>query len=320
MDSQTSITIGALRVLESLRGLGDETLEGLLARGHLKQLEPDALLMRRGEPNTRMYFVLSGALRVDLDEREATPLARLLAGETVGELSLLGRQPASATVAAEERTCLLEIDEESFYWLINVSHAFAVSLLTRLAARLCSNNDTVQANIALRQKFEQAALHDALTGVHSRRWLQEALPRIVQRHVFAAEPLSIAILDVDHFKRINDGFGHPAGDAVLIEIGRLLRDKLRPTDLVARFGGEEFVVILPQTSLWGGVRAAERLRLAVAAAEMVFDGNKLPRVTVSLGVAALGSVADAQLLLADADRALYQAKQLGRDQTQCFPA
>jgi diguanylate cyclase (GGDEF)-like protein len=309
-----------LRQLEVLRGLTDETLEQLIDRGQLRLLDRSQVLIRRGEPNTQMYVVLSGCLRVDLNDHDGEPIARLAVGETVGELALLSQQLASATVAAEEPTRLLAIDEPSFCWLISVSHGFAVSLLIRLAERLRSNNDAVQASIALRQQFEHAALHDVLTGVHSRRWLHDTLPRIVQRHLFAAEPLSLAVLDVDHFKRINDGFGHPAGDSVLSAIGRVLRDKLRPTDLVARFGGEEFVLIFPQTPLTGAVRAAERLREAICAEVMRHESVDLPRVTVSLGVTALGKAGDAQRLLIEADQALYEAKKHGRNQTRSFAA
>lgn len=321
MNAQITITTAALRQLDALRSLGDETLEQLMVRAATSTLSPGDVLIRRGDdPKTSMYIVLSGMLRVDLDAREDVPIARIGPGETVGELSLLGRQAASATVAAEEPTQLLVIDEATFDWLIHASHGFAVSLLTRLATRLRTNNEAVQANITLRQQFEQAALHDALTSVHSRRWLHEALPRIVQRHVFAGEPLSVAVLDVDHFKRVNDNFGHPAGDAVLVTVGRLLREKLRPTDLVARLGGEEFVLIFPQTPVWGAVRAAERLRCAIAEEPMLFEGNRLPNITVSVGITVLGAVADAQQLLAEADQALYQAKHLGRDRTECFAA
>jgi diguanylate cyclase (GGDEF)-like protein len=311
------VNIATLRTLDTLRGIGDETLEALLSRCECLRVGPGQVLMRRGDPNTRMYVVVFGLVRVVVDEREAAPLARLGPGDPVGEMSLLVNGPASATVICEEPSCLLGIDQQTFCWLIGASHGFAVSLLIRLADRLRTNNDAVQANIALRRKFEQAALHDPLTGAHSRRWLDDTLPRVVQRHRFSSDPLSLLVLDVDHFKRINDTFGHPAGDSVLGAVGRVIREKLRPTDLVARFGGEEFVLILPHTPLAGAVRAAERLREAIALAPMSHDGANLPNVTVSLGVASLGRhLVDAPKLLAAADQALYRAKAAGRNRSE----
>src|SRR5436190_14630349 len=111
MNGPIPITTAMLSELDSLRSLGEETLEQLIARAAASTLQPGELLIQRGEPNTRMYIVLSGKLRVDLDARADAPIARIGRGETVGELSLLGRQAASATVVAEETTQLLAIDE-----------------------------------------------------------------------------------------------------------------------------------------------------------------------------------------------------------------
>ena len=313
-DQASSVTVAALRGLQALQGIGDEILDALAPRARLLRLEAGQRLLRRGEPNLRVYIVLSGLLRVELDDG-GSPLAHLGRGETVGELSLLAGSLATATVTAEQPTRLLALDEESFWWLAESSHEFSTGLLVRLAKRMRSNNDAVQTNIALRRQFEQAALSDALTGFRNRRWLDQTLPRLIQRHLHGAEPLCIAIMDIDHFKRVNDTFGHPTGDAVLVRVGRLVRGNLRPTDFAARIGGEEFALIFPQTSLPGAIRAAERLREAIASAPFEYDGHPLPQVTVSLGLAALEQTANSQQLLARADEALYRAKRSGRNRT-----
>jgi diguanylate cyclase (GGDEF)-like protein len=120
-------------------------------------------------------------------------------------------------------------------------------------------------------------------------------------------------MDIDHFKRINDTFGHAAGDTVLVKMAEIVRDNLRPTDLASRMGGEEFALILPDTALPGAIAAAERVREAVAAAAFHHEGTPLPRLTVSLGLAALEGEEDSHRLLARADEALYRAKRSGRD-------
>jgi len=309
------VSVAVLRELQALQGIGDEILDALVPRARLQQLEAGKQLLRRGEPNLSVYLVVSGLLRVELDGG-SPPLARIGRGETVGELSLLAGSAATATVAAEEPTQLLVLDEETFWWLAESSHEFSVGLLVRLAKRLRSNNEAVEANIALRRQFEQAALSDALTGFRNRRWLDQTLPRIVQRHLHASEPLCIAMMDIDHFKRVNDSFGHAAGDAVLLQVGRLVRGNLRPSDFAARVGGEEFALIFPQTSLPGAISAAERLREAIAGAAFDYEGRPLPQVTVSLGLVELERSADSQKLLAQADVALYAAKQAGRNRTE----
>jgi diguanylate cyclase (GGDEF)-like protein len=313
--SVSSVSVAVLRELQALQGTGDEILDALAPRARLQQLAAGQRLLKRGEPNLRVYVVISGRLRVELDDGGA-PLAYINQGETVGELSLLAGSAATATVAAVEPAQLLVLDEATFWWLAESSHEFSVGLLVRLAKRLRSNNDAVQENIALRRQFEQAALSDPLTGFHNRRWLDQTLPRIVQRHLHASEPLCLAMMDIDHFKRVNDGFGHAAGDAVLLQVGRLVRGNLRPTDLAARVGGEEFALILPQTLLPGAIRAVERLREAIAGTAFDHDGRRLPQVTVSLGLVALERGATPRQLLARADVALYAAKQGGRNRTE----
>jgi diguanylate cyclase (GGDEF)-like protein len=307
------VSVAVLRELQSLQGTGDEILDALVPRARLLQLAAGQQLLRRGEPNLRVYIVISGLLRVELDD---SPLARIERGETVGELSLLAGSAATATVAAEKPTQLLVLDEETFWWLAESSHEFSVGLLVRLAKRMRSNNDAVQESVVLRRQFEQAALSDALTGFRNRRWLDQTLPRIIQRHLHASEPLCIAMMDIDHFKQVNDAYGHAAGDAVLLQVGRLVRANLRPADSAARIGGEEFVLILPQTLLPGAISAVERLREAIAGATFAYERRSLPQVTVSLGLVALERSADSQKLLAQADVALYAAKQAGRNRTE----
>jgi len=312
-DQVSGVSVTVLRELQSLQGTGDQILDALVPRARLLQLAAGQRLLRRGEPNLRVYIVISGQLRVELDD---SPLAFIEQGETVGELSLLAGSAATATVAAEKPTQLLVLDEETFWWLAESSHEFSVGLLVRLAKRMRSNNDAVQENIALRRQFEQAALSDALTGFRNRRWLDQTLPRIVQRHLHASEPLCIAMMDVDHFKQVNDAYGHAAGDAVLLQVGQLVRANLRPADFAARIGGEEFVLVFPQTSMPGAISAAERLREAIADAALDYDGHPLPQVTVSLGLVALKRSANSLELLARADDALYAAKQSGRNRTE----
>ncbi len=168
---------------------------------------------------------------------------------------------------------------------------------------------------ALMDESQKLATTDPLTGLANRRALLAALHVEIafsQRH---ASPLSFLLMDVDHFKNINDGHGHAAGDQVLAAVGELLRRELRVPDLSARWGGEEFVVVLKHTNAEGGVLAAERIRKAVQA--MSVDGSdKRIAVTVSIGVSEFHPSDSAETMIERADRAMYRAKTGGRNRVE----
>jgi diguanylate cyclase (GGDEF)-like protein len=162
------------------------------------------------------------------------------------------------------------------------------------------------------QKVELDAATDALTGQGNRRALDELLKQQVDLYISSGKSFSILMLDIDFFKTINDGFGHMTGDDVLRAFVQRVRDYLRPGDVCARFGGEEFVVVLPRTRLEEAREVAERLRLGVAQSPLL--RTPTVNVTVSIGVATLAPNQTVVDLLATADAAVYAAKNAGRNQ------
>lgn len=172
----------------------------------------------------------------------------------------------------------------------------------------------VLSNLKLQETLREQAIRDPLTGLFNRRYLDETLSRELHRRQRQGEPLAAAMLDVDHFKRFNDTYGHEAGDAVLRAIGNLLNGSLRASDIACRYGGEELTVILPGSTLDDAQARLESLRQAVMQVRVVYQGRALPMITVSIGVAAVGAQeVDAAALLMRADIALYQAKEGGRN-------
>lgn len=159
---------------------------------------------------------------------------------------------------------------------------------------------------------------DPLTGLHNRTWLDDALPSVVRRCEKAKSPLSLMMIDVDHFKRVNDTWGHLAGDAVLRRLGDTLISHLRRSDSTVRFGGEEFLAILPDAHEEQAAWVAERVRRAVRRLDFRAEvgSRNLVRVTVSIGIAECGYDDPLDAVQA-ADRALYLAKAEGRDCCMC---
>jgi two-component system cell cycle response regulator len=173
--------------------------------------------------------------------------------------------------------------------------------------------------VRLQEELLFKANYDGLTGTFSRRMIMDMLAREAKRAQRTGASLTVAMLDIDYFKRINDRYGHSAGDAVLQVVSQRVVKELRATDLVGRYGGEEFVLILPDCALAAAVEVAERLRQAIRSVP-VESGGEWVNVTASIGLAASSSSAesplDGQAMLDSADRALYRAKEGGRDRVQ----
>ncbi len=167
--------------------------------------------------------------------------------------------------------------------------------------------------VALQEEMRDLAIRDPLTGVFNRRYLEETLAREISRCERELSPLSIIMLDVDHFKIINDRFGHQAGDAVLRALARFLSRQTRTEDVVCRYGGEEFLVVLPGTPLQNAAERAEEWRVAIEKQIFYFADQKI-QLTISLGVGALGQQGGGYYdLIAVADSELYAAKNGGRN-------
>jgi diguanylate cyclase (GGDEF)-like protein len=180
--------------------------------------------------------------------------------------------------------------------------------------------DTLQRE---RSELQTLAWTDALTGVPNRYFLDQALDRVWRRDLRTSRPLAVLMIDIDHFKLLNDRFGHPTGDACLRQVARVLQEALvRPGDVLARYGGEEFIALVQDADAAGGHVVAERLRSAVEGLRIEHPDSPFGVVTVSVGVAGATPAGDAAAtgLVKAADRALYEAKCAGRNQVRSLPA
>jgi two-component system cell cycle response regulator len=174
----------------------------------------------------------------------------------------------------------------------------------RYAERL---RDNVQLSIEM-------AITDALTGLYNRRYMETHVGTLVDQAIARDKPLSVLILDIDYFKSINDTHGHDAGDAVLQDFAIRIRKSIRGIDLACRYGGEEFVVVMPETDMAVATMVAERLRRRIASEPFpIQKGARMIEVTISIGIAALGPDDDAAAVIKRADQALYRAKRDGRN-------
>jgi diguanylate cyclase (GGDEF)-like protein/PAS domain S-box-containing protein len=174
-------------------------------------------------------------------------------------------------------------------------------------------------NLRLREKLRAEAIHDPLTGLFNRRYLEETLSRELHRARRGNSPLCLAMLDLDRFKQFNDRFGHDAGDSFLRELGRLVRENLRKSDISCRYGGEEFVLVLPDSSLPDAEQRLEQLRVLIKHLKIQHGDQMIGPLTISAGVAQAEKLStEPSELLRAADNALYAAKKAGRDRVVVY--
>jgi diguanylate cyclase (GGDEF)-like protein len=184
-----------------------------------------------------------------------------------------------------------------------------------LAVAACEQLGLALANLKLRQHLSDLSVRDPLTNLFNRRYLQESLGREIARCQRRKLPLSMMVIDIDHFKALNDLHGHPAGDAALIAFSKLLQQSTRNEDIACRLGGEEFILIMPEMEQMIAERRAKEIIEAVRQMDLIFDGKAIGKMTISAGIAVFPTHGiNAEQLISRSDVALYQAKNNGRDQ------
>lgn len=307
----------ALAELPLFAGERMEVLEWLIPHCRIERLPPQTRLLTPHDVQDRAYLILQGDVQVRVGAHDEQIIATLGAGQCVGEMSVIEGVPPSADVLTDTACTLISIEGAALRTLIDTSNVVARNLLKLLARRLRRDNLMVRESLEQKALSERRARVDPLTGLHNRRWLSEHLQETIEQHHATARSLTLLMIDIDYFKDFNDRNGHLAGDQALLTVARVISAYIRGGDQAARFGGEEFLVILPDTGSAEARRIAGRLRHAIQITPIVApDGAALPRVTASIGLAesAPGETADA--LIARADAALYQAKREGRNRVR----
>lgn len=299
------------------QGMDLASVEYILERCSVRNLIAGETLLQPDIPNHHLYLILEGELSVHLVAQEAMKYTSLVAGECAGDISLMDGKSPSALVVAAKPTRVLAVPHDTVWSLVNHSHEVARNLLEIIAGRMRNNNSALISSQNKRKQFEHQASVDVLTGIHNRRWMNEAFPRAMLRCSLNKSPVAIMIADIDFFKLVNDTHGHLAGDAALRTVAECMARNLRPSDLLVRYGGEEFALLLPDTSPENAGIVAERLRAKVADSKIRHDPVSF-QVTISIGVTQARDEKTLETLLSEADRALYRAKESGRNRVEVF--
>lgn len=296
-------------------GMDFTSVEYILELCSIRDLIVDEALITPEISNHSLYLILEGELAVHLVGQETMKYTSLFAGDYAGDISMVDGKMPSALVVAAKPTRVLAVPHDTVWSLINHSHEVARNLLAVIGGRIREDNRALISSQDKKLQFEHQASVDALTGIHNRRWMFEAFPRALLRCRGNRRPVSIMLVDIDFFKQVNDTHGHQVGDDALRAVAKCMTKGLRPFDLLVRYGGEEFAVLLPDTDHEKAMILSERLR-GIVADTTIQIGEISLHLTISIGVASTRNDEPLEELLEEADRALYRAKGLGRNRVE----
>jgi diguanylate cyclase (GGDEF)-like protein len=299
----------------------DRELQAVAGELSEQSLAEGEVLFREGDEGSEFYIVRRGTVKsvirtVDGNEKE---VARFGPGNFFGEMSIVDDAPRSATCEAVEKSILFRMHERDFYRVMERQPRAAIKIMYKMlnttAQRLKTTSRFVSDMVRWGNEASRRAITDEITGAYNRRYLDRLLAEHHAATAAQGERYSLIMMDLDRFREINEAHGHEVGNKLLCRAVEVMKSVLKETDVLARYGGDEFTLLLPGTGLEEAAQRAENIRRAVAEAVITIPPvpGRLP-VTVSQGVAGFpDSGLELDGLKKSADRALYRAKEEGRN-------
>lgn len=291
--------------------------------GHFvsKEYSSGTTVIGSGEVSRELFIVMQGRVEcmLQLPMKVDRKLVVFSQGEFFGEISFFGNKTHLASYVATEKTILASMSEEAISGLIEQSPQLATKFISRLLEqaiqRLRQSSRFLSEVVEWGETASRRVITDELTGVYNRAFLEDAFENFFEISKNNNKPLSLFMIDIDNFREINESFGQDAGDRVLLEIVRLIRGLISSHGIIARYGGDEFCILLPEADLRQALEIAEQIRNAVMKLDFSrFGGGKKIPITTSIGISSFPETAhDMESFKKGADDALYRAKNEGRN-------
>lgn len=317
--------INFLKTVNIFSSLSEKEIQTLLPFLHLMEVDEGKTIFNEGEDGHELFIVRSGrvAISIKLSDGRKKELAEFLPGDFFGEMSIFDSAPRSATCYTKERSRLFTLRAGDFFSLMKHHPSIALKAMHSMARitleRLHNTNAFISDMVHWGEEARRRAITDEFTGAYNRRFLEEALENNFELVRNRGEKLSFIMVDLDHFRSINDLYGHSMGDRIIMEVVSVFKKYLRSNDILARYGGDEFAILMPQTDLEQAKNIAEDICREVACIPFLKDPvGEITNITISQGIAAFPDHADdIETLKKKADNALYRAKERGRNRVEC---
>ncbi|HQO03680.1 MAG TPA: GGDEF domain-containing protein [Spirochaetota bacterium] len=316
-----------LQNVEIFSTLTTDEINQIVNNSRFVEYNAGDVLFREGDEGHELYIVENGIVTISIDLQNGTEkeLAAIHSGDFLGEMSIFEDAPRSASCYAKTKTRLLMLNQNEFFQMIDQHPEIAVKIMYRMlnitTRRLRNTNEFVADTVRWGEEARRRAITDELTGVYNRRYLDEVYKKQCELAMVNKSTLTMIMVDLDHFRDINDQYGNDVGDELLREVVKIFRKHFRHKDFIARYGGDEFTVLMPGEHLTESIVIAGRVCEDIACLAILekLKGD-IKQLTTSQGIAAYPDCTDeAAELRVLADKALYSAKENGRNRVVSAP-
>lgn len=279
------------------------------------------ILCREGETGNELFVIESGraAVKIKLQDGSEKEITEFTSGDFFGEIAIFENEKRSATCAVKEDGRVYKLYKNDFLTIMKETPVIAIKIMQKMlditSGRISNTGRFVSEMVKWGEGASKRAVTDELTGVYNRRYLDSSLEELFNKSKQEKKPISLIMADMDYFREVNEGYSHEIGDKYIVEVAKIFKESVRKTDIITRFGGDEFTLILPETGPGEAGELAEKIRSSVEKLDFLkqFNGPKL-NLSLSQGIAAYPINCDNLNTLKElADKALYKAKESGRN-------
>ncbi len=278
-------------------------------------------LFNEGDEGNELFIVKDGmvVISIRLPDGMGKEIATFSRGTFFGEMSIFENAPRSATCITREDSKLIGLHEKDFFELIDTYPEVATKIMYKMlnitAQRLKDTGEFLSDMVHWGEEARKRAITDELTGAYNRRFLDDAMGSYFEKAKNSRKPLAVVMVDLDFFRQINEEYGHETGDKIILDVVRVFRRNLREKDILARYGGDEFTILMPDTDSEQAYDIAENVRRDVAILDTLKNmGGKFTQISTSQGLAAFPEHGrELKIIREAADKALYTAKEGGRN-------